>query len=195
MRDDLGFTLIEIMIVVAIIGILAAVAIPSFMQFTYRARSAEIPHNLSAIREQEITYYGTRVRFLPAGISPLACTNGSPPASSVRCSWATFDGDGSDNDRSGFSELQFIPEGPVWAQYAVVTGCPSATGAGDQCFTAEAQADINGNGRPQLWAYARPDGAGGFSGGLNFGGANPPIDEVGAPVSSMVAKDFTGDMY
>lgn len=43
-----GFTLIELMIVVAIIGILAAIAIPNFMKFQARARQSEAKVNLKA---------------------------------------------------------------------------------------------------------------------------------------------------
>jgi len=47
-RSQKGFTLVELMIVVAIIGILAAVAIPNFMKFQAKARQSEAKINLKA---------------------------------------------------------------------------------------------------------------------------------------------------
>jgi type IV pilus assembly protein PilA len=48
-RQRYGFTLIELMIVVAIIGILAAIAIPNFVRFQARARQSEVSVNLKSL--------------------------------------------------------------------------------------------------------------------------------------------------
>ncbi|MCB9600777.1 MAG: prepilin-type N-terminal cleavage/methylation domain-containing protein [Sandaracinus sp.] len=48
-RKQEGFTLIELMIVVAIIGILAAIAIPAFINYIKRSKTSEAPANLKAM--------------------------------------------------------------------------------------------------------------------------------------------------
>ncbi len=53
-----GFTLIELMIVVAIIGILAAIAIPNFLTYQARARQAEARTNLGSLFTTETAYFG-----------------------------------------------------------------------------------------------------------------------------------------
>jgi len=58
-----GFTLIELMIVVAIIGILAAIAIPNFLRYQAQARQSEAKTNLSGIFVAETTYYGEQSSF------------------------------------------------------------------------------------------------------------------------------------
>jgi prepilin-type N-terminal cleavage/methylation domain-containing protein len=51
-----GFTLIELMIVVAIIGILASIAIPNFVKFSCRAKQTEAKTNLTSIFVAEEAY-------------------------------------------------------------------------------------------------------------------------------------------
>jgi len=64
-----GFTLIELMIVVAIIGILAAVAIPSYQDYVTRAQVAELAELLSGLKTP-VSEYAANVGAWPAAIVP-----------------------------------------------------------------------------------------------------------------------------
>ncbi len=58
-----GFTLIELMIVVAIIGILAAIAIPNFVRFQARSKQSEAKTNLKALFTAQKSYYGEKDKY------------------------------------------------------------------------------------------------------------------------------------
>ena len=62
-----GFTLIELMIVVAIIGILAAVALPAYQDYTVRAKVSEIMLQASAFRTSITENYHTTSTVTDAG--------------------------------------------------------------------------------------------------------------------------------
>lgn len=70
LRSSKGFTLIELMIVVAIIGILAAIAIPNFLQYQLKSRQAEAKTNLGAIRTSEISFNGEHGCYLAVPLWP-----------------------------------------------------------------------------------------------------------------------------
>jgi prepilin-type N-terminal cleavage/methylation domain-containing protein len=103
MRKPKGFTLIELMIVVAIIGIIAAIAIPTFMDYLSKSKRVEAEAQLANIRDKVVTYMFTHPRFPPGstqnlpGVDGTAClTNGKfpiLPASAwfVDPTWAALD--------------------------------------------------------------------------------------------------------
>ena len=63
LHNHKGFTLIELMIVVAIIGILAAIAIPNFLRYQAQSRQAEARTNLGGIFVAETSYFGENSRY------------------------------------------------------------------------------------------------------------------------------------
>ena len=64
-----GFTLIELMIVVAIIGILAAVALPAYQDYTVRAKVSEVILAASAPKIAVAEWYANERVCLPAAFS------------------------------------------------------------------------------------------------------------------------------
>ena len=98
-RSSKGFTLIELMIVVAIIGILAAIAIPNFLRFQLRARFSELKENVASVfKSEEALRQSERVIGTPAvsgqyvalGQLPITCSL-VVPAGSGKHTWINTD--------------------------------------------------------------------------------------------------------
>ena len=67
-RSNKGFTLIELMIVVAIIGILAAVAVPKFADLVTKSKEASVKGSLGSVRSALSIYYGDTEGAYPTAL-------------------------------------------------------------------------------------------------------------------------------
>ena len=107
LKGKKGFTLIELMIVVAIIGILAAIAIPNFLKFQAKSKQSEAKTNLGAIYTGQIAYYGEANSY---GDFPLInwSPSGTPRYHYTLGGWA-------DNDATNRGALVAAITVPSWA--------------------------------------------------------------------------------
>jgi len=76
MRNKKGFTLIELMIVVAIVGILAAIAIPAYLDYTVKSKLTEVSAAMDAIAQSASEYHASVGEFPDDASAPFAAANG-----------------------------------------------------------------------------------------------------------------------
>jgi type IV pilus assembly protein PilA len=82
LNKESGFTLIELMIVVAIIGILAAIAIPNFMNYQCKAKQSEAKSNLGNIKVMQEAYFAENDQY--AGLTTIGFALKGGAASTAR---------------------------------------------------------------------------------------------------------------
>ena len=154
-RSSKGFTLIELMIVVAIIGILAAIAIPNFLRYQLRSKFSELKTNVEAIyKSEESLRQSERVVCPSAATGQFVAFTQIPnlKPSATRIVWTS-------DDLKSATLLDWMVQGGTYGVYLAVTAAPPAppigttpdcTGTGvlgplGQAVTISATSDIDGD--------------------------------------------------
>jgi type IV pilus assembly protein PilA len=121
-----GFTLIELMIVVAIIGILAAIAIPNFLRYQLRSKFAELRTNVEAIRKSEESLRQSERMACPGAVTGQYVAFTQIPAGAPRTSKLVW----IPTDYVAASAIDWNVEGGTYGVYQAATNVPPAAGAG-----------------------------------------------------------------
>lgn len=139
-RRRSGFTLVELMITIAIVSILAAIAVPNFVDMQYKAKRSEPFVNLDGIATAQLGYEAIHDTF-------LACPNN--PGASLTKGQNEWDG-----TITEWVELGWNPDGKVRCNYKV-----SLFGS-DLWFRADATCDLdNDNQIAYIRHYSSTGGA------------------------------------
>ncbi|MBS0156931.1 MAG: prepilin-type N-terminal cleavage/methylation domain-containing protein [Nitrospira sp.] len=146
LRKQEGFTLIELMIVVAIIGILAAIAIPNFVAYQAKSKQSEAKVSLGAIFTSAVAYQAESQN--PQSYSPPSISNiGWQPSGTPRYSYWYQDGVNTGNG-NGTTVTRF-PGSSSATTPCNVTTAPSSGGfnvlATPTGFTAGANGNVDGD--------------------------------------------------
>ena len=124
-----GFTLIELMIVVAIIGILAAIAIPNFIGMQKRAKTSEAKSSLGEIRTLEEAYRAENDTYV-----------GVPPMAAIPVGLHTDN----DADADNMAEIGYHPKGTTRYAYTF-------TGADSTSYTCQGSGSIDTDAGVDTW--------------------------------------------
>lgn len=152
-----GFSLIELMIVIVIIGILAAISVPQYQNYIRKSRTSEATSNINSIALYQEQYFSENNAYLSLNVNPSGIPNASDPGGTLQ-----FDG-----SEPTWTELgSVLPDGtPLRFQYETLAGQFDAAGTGsaqgndpDDDFAYDGDSDCQENNtyRPEDWITNSP---------------------------------------
>jgi type IV pilus assembly protein PilA len=173
-----GFTLIELMIVVAIVGVLAAIAIPNFVRHQLRAKYAELPLQVRTIHQGEIALrQSERVAGVGASPGQYYAFATALPSGCVPTAGGTSKRAWSAADVAAASAIDWTVEGSTYGCYETLVN--GGTGPSGNALTILARSDIDGDGNPSCLVLFEPGVD--STGAVTTAAPSVPCAEAAAP--------------